>query len=117
MYAGLQTWEPAQESDIVQRVRNLLFVPAVVDYFQMPIEPFVPLLIFDHLEQNIERETLLKALYWVAVNPDDGSDAAVDHLRPLGLTNGPSEMGEVRGRVGVYAVKLIGRMTGARPGQ
>lgn len=117
MYIGLQVWRPGQVPNVLDRVRNLLFVPAVVDVFQMPMEPFVPLLIFDHLEQTIDRDVLLKALYWIAVHPDEGSDAAVDELRPLGLTNGPNDMDEVRGRVGVYAVKLIGRLTGARPAQ
>ena len=115
MYAGLQGWAPGRVPDVLERTRNLLFVPAVVDVFQMPMEPFVPLMVYEILERDIDRDVLLKALYWIAVHPDEGSDAVVDQMRPLGIPNGPSDMQEVRGRIGVYAVKLIGRITGARP--
>lgn len=115
MYAGLQGWAPGRIPDVLDRTRNLLFVPAVVDVFQMPMEPFVPLLVYEILERDIDRDVLLKALYWIAVHPDEGNDAAVDQMQSLGIPNGPGDMQEVRGRVGVYAVKLIGRITGARP--
>jgi hypothetical protein len=72
-------------------------------------------MVYEILERDIDREVLIKALYWIAINPDDGSDAAVDQMAPLGIPNGPSDIQEVRGRLGVYAVKLIGRITGARP--
>jgi hypothetical protein len=115
MYNGLQTWAPGRVPDVLERTRNLLFVPAVVDVFQLPTEAYVPLMVYEILERDIDREVLIKALYWIAVNPDEGSDAVVDQMGPLGLPNGPSDIQEVRGRLGVYAVKLIGRLTGARP--
>jgi hypothetical protein len=115
MYTGLQTWAPGRVPDVLTRTRNLLFVPAVVDVFQLPMEAYVPLMVYEILERDIDRDVLIKALYWIAVHPDEGSDAAVDQMAPLGLPNGPSDMHEVRGRLGVYAVKLIGRITGARP--
>lgn len=117
MQAGLEAWRPGRVPDVLERVRNLLFVPAVVDVFQIPTEAWVPLMVYEIIERDIEREVLLKALYWIAVHPDEGSDAAVDQMAPLGIANGPSDMAEVRGRLGVYAVKLIGRITGARPGR
>jgi hypothetical protein len=46
------------------------------------------------------------------VHPFDGDDKAVDELRPLGLYNGPADMEQTRGRLSVYAVKLLGRLTG-----
>lgn len=115
MYAGLQTWAPGRSPDVLDRTRNLLFVPAVVDVFQMPIEPFAPLLVYEILERDIDREVLIKALYRIAVHPEEGNDAVVDQMRTLGIPNGPGDIGEVRNRLGVYAVKLIGRLTGARP--
>jgi hypothetical protein len=115
IYTGLQTWAPGRVPDVLTRVRNLLLVPAVIDVFQMPTEAYVPAMVYEILERDIDREVLIKALYWIAVYPDDGSDAAVDQMAPLGIPNGPSDTQEVRGRLGVYAVKLIGRLTGARP--
>ena len=58
------------------------------------------------------RGDLIKILYWIAVHPFDGDDKAVDELRPLGLFNGPADMEQTRGRLSVYAVKLLGRITG-----
>jgi len=115
MYNGLQTWAPGRVPDVLERTRNLLFVPAVVDVFQLPTEAYVPLMVYEILERDIDRDVLIKALYWIAINPDEGSDSVVDQMGPLGLPNGPSDIQEVRGRLGVYAVKLIGRLTGARP--
>jgi len=115
LYNGLQTWAPGRVPDVLERTRNLLFVPAVIDVFQLPTEPYVPQMVYDILERDIDKDVLIKVLYWIAVHPDEGSDAAVDQMAPLGIPNGPSDIQEVRGRLGVYAVKLIGRLTGARP--
>jgi ABC-2 type transport system permease protein len=109
---GLLTWQPGQVADPVQRTRNFLYVAAVPDVFQMEIERFVPAIVFDQIEQAIPKDDLVKILYWVAIHPYDGDDKAVDELRPLGLGNGPSDIEEVRNRVGIYAVKLLGRLIG-----
>src|SRR5690606_37875406 len=59
--AGLETWPPGRVPDILERVRNLLFVPAVVDVYQLPSEPYVPLIVFDMLQRDIDRDVLIKA--------------------------------------------------------
>jgi hypothetical protein len=115
--AALPDWTPGKVADPVQRVRNLLYVPSVVDIFQLPSEPYVPLLVFDQIEQQIPKEDLIKILYWIAVHPDQGDGSAVQALGPLGIPNGPSDLSEVRNRAGYYAVKLLGRITGKRPGK
>jgi ABC-2 type transport system permease protein len=111
--ATLLTWKPAQVADPVQRVRNILFVAAVPDVFQMePLERFIPLVVFDHLQQNIPPGDLPKILYWIALHPNEGDDSAVDELRAFKLGNGPSDIDQARERVALYAVKLLGRVTG-----
>jgi ABC-2 type transport system permease protein len=112
MTAALATWAPGRVADPVQRVRNYLFVPAAIDVFQMPIERFVPLIIFNQLKTAIPKDQLVKILFWIAVHPDAGDDSAVNDLRPLGIDNVPSDRVEVRNRTGVYAVKLLGRLLG-----
>ena len=110
---GLPLWAPGKVADPVQRVRNLLYVAAVPDVFQMTdLEKFIPLVIFEHIQLEIPRDNLIKILYWIALHPFDGDDKAVDELRPLGLNNGPADMQETRDRLSVYAVKLLGRITG-----
>jgi hypothetical protein len=109
----LLTWKPAQVADPVQRVRNVLFVAAVPDVYQMePLERFIPLVVFEHLQQNLPPGDLPKILYWIALHPNEGDDSAVDELRVFKLGNGPSDIDQARERVALYAVKLLGRITG-----
>jgi hypothetical protein len=112
---ALPTWAPGQVADPVQRVRNYLYVPSVVDVFQLPSEAFIPALVFERIQQEIPKGDLVKILYWIAVHADEGDDSAIAALRPLGVQNGSADVSEVRNRAGVYAVKLLGRITGKRP--
>ena len=113
MRAALADWKPGKVPDPVQRVRNFLYVAAVPDVFQMQeLERFVPLIVYERIQEDIPKEDLIKILYWIATHPFDGDDKAVDELRPLGLFNGPADMEQTRGRLSVYAVKLLGRITG-----
>ena len=110
---ALPSWNPGKVSDPVQRVRNFLYVAAVPDVFQMQeLERFIPLVVYERIQEDIPKGDLVKILYWIATHPFDGDDKAVDELRPLGLFNGPADMEQTRGRLSVYAVKLLGRITG-----
>ncbi len=113
MRVALPSWSPGKVSDPVQRVRNFLYVAAVPDVFQMQeLERFIPLVVYERIQEDIPKDDLIKILYWIATHPFDGDDKAVDELRPLGLFNGPADMEQTRGRLSVYAVKLLGRITG-----
>lgn len=109
---GLDNWPPARVADPTQRVRNYLYVAAVPDIFQIPLERHVPLLIFDVLEKEFPRPDLIRLLYWVAEHPDKGDETAIDQMHALGLGAGPSDRKEIRDRVALYALKLLGRVTG-----
>ena len=112
----LATWGPAQVADPVQRVRNVLYVAAVPDVFQMALERYVPHLVFERLQGDIPKDDLIKVLFWVATHPNGGDDSAVDDLRSAGLkVNGPSDMDQTRERVMLYALKLLGRLVGKIP--
>jgi ABC-2 type transport system permease protein len=108
----LPSWKPGQVADPVQRVRNYLFVIVVPDLFQIPIERFVPHLVFEHLQTTVPKNDLVKILYWIALHPEEGDDAALDDLHAVGLGNGPKDTDEVGTRTGIYAVKLLGRLVG-----
>ena len=112
IWSELPYWWPGRVRDQVQRVRNYLFIPAVIDVFQMSIERFVPALIFERLQTDIPKDDLIKILYWIAIHPTEGTDEALDQLRPFGIGNGPSDVDEVRQRAAVYGVKLLGRLIG-----
>jgi ABC-2 family transporter len=112
----LATWGPGQVADPVQRVRNVLYVAAVPDVFQIPLERYVPHVVFERLQGDIPKDDLIKLLYWVATHPNGGDDSAVDDLRSAGLkVNGPSDMDQTRERVMLYALKLLGRLVGKIP--
>lgn len=112
----LVSWGPAHAKDPVQRVRNVLYVAAVPDVFQMPLERYLPLIVFERLQGDIPKDDLIKLLYWVATHPSGGDDSAVDDLRSAGLkVNGPGDMEQTRERVMLYALKLLGRVAGKIP--
>jgi ABC-2 type transport system permease protein len=110
---GLPGWAPGNVADPVQRARNLLAIAAVPDIMQMEqVERFVPRLVFARLQAVIPPRDLPKILYWIALHPDDGDDSAIRQLGAFGLpeVSGPTK--PVRGRVMLYAFKLLGRLTG-----
>ena len=74
----LPSWQPGKVADPVQRVRNTLYVAAVPDVLQMPIERFATYAVYERLQQDIPKDQLIKILYWIALHPADGDDKAVD---------------------------------------
>jgi ABC-2 family transporter len=111
----LPAWQPGKAADPVQRVRNILYVAAVPDVLQMPIERFAPSAVFERLQQDVPKDQLIKILYWIALHPADGEDKAVDELWALRFPNGPVDMQQTRDRTAIYAVKLLGRLLGKLP--
>lgn len=109
---GLAEWPPAEVADPVQRVRNYLYVAAVPDVFQIPLERHAPVLVFDRLKEEFPEPDLIRLLYWVALHPSGGDAAALGQLQTLGLGAGPSDIEQTRERVTFYALKLLGRLTG-----
>jgi ABC-type transport system involved in cytochrome c biogenesis permease component len=111
--AALPGWAPGKVADPVQRARNLLAVAAVPDILQMEqVERFVPRLVFARLQTVIPPRDLPKILYWIALHPDDGDASALHQLAPFGLptVSGPDR--KARGRIMLYAFKLLCRLTG-----
>jgi ABC-2 type transport system permease protein len=113
---GLATWPPGREADPVQRVRNDLYIAAVADLLQMSdVERFLPRIVLDRLQQDLGAEDLPRILYWVAMHPDEGDDAAVAEMELLGLPAVTGPRKALRGRVMLYAFKFLGRLTGNIP--
>jgi hypothetical protein len=109
-------WPPASEGDAVQQVRNLLLIAAVPDLLQMdPLERHLPLLVQAQLQARFGAR-LPALLAQVALDPQAGSVAARADLPALGLPAHTGTEGPVRGRMMLYAFKLLGRVTGRRVG-
>ncbi len=112
LQSALPSWQPGKSGDPVQRVRNYLYAAAIADVSRMdPLERFVPLVVFEQLRKSIAAENLPKILYFIALHPLDGSDAAVQRLHELGLPDGPEDTRLLRNRAMMYAFKLLGRIT------
>ncbi len=112
----LAKWPPAGAGDAVQQVRNLLLIAAVPDLLQMdPLERHLPLLVEATLQARFGAR-LPALLAAVALNPQAGSVAARADLPALGLPAHTGADGPVRGRMMLYAFKLLGRVTGRRVG-
>jgi ABC-2 type transporter len=110
---ALPGWAPGKTDDPVQRARNLLAIAAVPDILQMEqVERFVPRLVFARLQTVIPPRELPKILTWIALHPDDGNDAAIHQLGVFGLPDISGPAKPVRGRIMLYAFKLLGRLTG-----
>jgi ABC-type transport system involved in cytochrome c biogenesis permease component len=109
---ALPQWAPGKVADPVQRVRNYLYVAAVPDVFQLPLERHMAGVVYERLQQDIPKDQLIQILYWIALHPAAGDDKALDEMWALRLGNGPSDVEQTRERVALYAVKLLGRLTG-----
>jgi hypothetical protein len=113
---ALSGWAPGNVADPVQRTRNLLMLAAVPDILQMEqVECFVPRLVFARLQAVIPPRDLPKILYWIAMHPDDGDDAAIHQLQAFNLPDVTGPTKAARGRIMLYAFKLLGRLTGHIP--
>ena len=84
MHTRLPDWPPGKVQDPVQRARNLLYIAAVPDVLQTPIERFTPLEIYDYLQQAIPKPQLIQVLFWIALHPMDGDDSAIEQLPGIG---------------------------------
>jgi hypothetical protein len=118
----LPAWPPGRVSDPVQRVRNYLLVPAAADILRIPGEGYVPRVVFDRLRKDIPKGQLEKILCWIAQNPAEGDLKAIDQLPIVGLAKDAAHrdqirqrLEEIRERVAIYALKLLGRLTGRFP--
>ena len=110
--SGLLEWAPGRAANLEQRVRNLLYIPAVVDLYQLSVESSVPLLVFELIQQDVDREELARILFRIAVDWSGGKDDALDDLEVFDLGPRPGDVEQVRNRAAIYGVKLLGRITG-----
>jgi len=111
---NLPRWAPAGVADPVQRARNLLYVAAVPDMFQMDeFERWVPRIVYEFLQKTTDWNDLMGVLYWIAIHPEEGETAASHQLGAVCIEiGGPGDLLTLRERARFYAMKLLGRMLG-----
>jgi ABC-2 type transport system permease protein len=109
---NLETWPPAQQPGVVQRVRNLLSVAAVADVQEDPDEGAIGYVILDYIRNHVLGEDLEKILTYIINHPNGGT--VLTQVPELGIQGAITEQA-ARERVGMYAAKLLGRMLGELP--
>jgi ABC-2 type transport system permease protein len=106
----IATWPPGAEGDELRCIRNLLYIAAVPDAIQLPVERYMPRVVYEHLLDTYPRETLVKVLTYIVLNPEAGM--VIDDISDLGVEGAAGDPLLVRERAYLYAIKYIMRLTG-----
>ena len=106
----LPSWPPGTDGDDLRCIRNLLYVAAVPDAIQLPVERYLPRVVYEHLIDSYPKEKLVKVLTYVALHPEEGM--VIDDISDLGIEGTVGDPMIVRERAYLYAIKMIARLTG-----
>ena len=106
----IATWPPGADGDDLRCIRNLLYVAAVPDAIQMPVERYLPRVVYQHLLDTYPKDKLTKVLTYIALHPEEGM--VIDDISDLGIEGAAGDQLVVRERAYLYAIKFIARLTG-----
>ena len=106
----MSSWPPGTEGDDLRCVRNLLYIAAVPDAIQLPVERYLPRVVYEYLSDNYPKEKLIKILTYIAMHPEEGM--VIDDVSDLGIEGTAGDPTIVRERAYLYAIKMIARLTG-----
>ncbi len=110
--AKFAVWAPGHVFDNTEKVRNLIGACALMDIGQGQFESELPLYVYQRLRREVPDEKLKSILANMAFYPNDGT---VIHTAPeLDLDIGVGE-DQIRERLQIFAVKMLGRMIGKLP--
>jgi ABC-2 type transport system permease protein len=105
-------WPPGTDGDELRSIRNLLYIAAVPDAIQLPVERYMPRVVYEHLIDTYPKEKLIKVLTYIALHPELGM--VIDDISDLGIEGTAGDPSVVRERAYFYAVKFIARLTGRK---
>ena len=108
----IATWPPGAEGDDLRCVRNLLYIAAVPDAIQMPVERYLPRVVYEHLVATYPKEKLIKILTYIAQTPEQGM--VITDISDLGIEGAAGDPMVVRERAYLYAIKMVARLTGKK---
>ena len=107
---NLPAWPPGLDGDDIQNIRNLLYVAGVPDAIQLPVERYLPRVVYEYLLDTYSKDKLTKILTYIAMHPEDGT--VVDDISDLGVEGTAGDPMVVRERAYLYAIKYIARLSG-----
>ncbi len=106
----MTTWSPGTDGDELYCIRNLLYIAAVPDAIQLPVERYLPRVVYQHLLDTYPREQLRKVLTYIALHPLEGP--VLDDVSEVGIEGAAGDPMLVRERAYFYAIKFLARLTG-----
>jgi len=106
----IASWAPGSDGDDLRCIRNLLYVAAVPDAIQLPVERYLPRVVFNHLVDSYPKDKLIKILTYIAQHPMEGP--VLDDISDLGIEGAAGDPMVVRERAYLYAIKFVARLTG-----
>jgi hypothetical protein len=110
--AKFALWAPGHVPKPEEKVRNLLCAAALMDIGQGQFESELPLFVYQRLRREVPDDKLKTTLAMTAFHPDLGS--VISTAPELSLDIGVGE-DQVRERLQILAVKMLGRMLGKLP--
>lgn len=110
--AKFALWAPGHVFDNTEKVRNLISACALMDIGQGQFESELPLFVYQRLRREIPDAKLKDILAIMAFHPNEGS--VIGTAPELDLDIGVGE-DQIRERLQVFAVKMLGRMLGKLP--
>ena len=110
--AKFALWPPGHVFDNSEKVRNLISACALMDIGQGQFEAELPLYVYQRLRREIPDAKLKEILALMAFHPNHGS--VIPTAPDLDLDIGVGE-DQIRERLQVFAVKMLGRMLGKLP--
>lgn len=105
-------WAPGHVFDNTEKVRNLIGACALMDIGQGQFEAELPLFVYQRLRREVPDEKLKAILAYMAFHPNEGG--VISTAPELNLDIGVGE-DQIRERLQVFAVKMLGRMLGKLP--
>jgi hypothetical protein len=105
-------WAPGHVFDNTEKVRNLIGAAALMDIGQGQFEAELPLFVYQRLRREVPDDKLKAILALMAFHPNEGS--VIGTAPELNLDIGVGE-DQIRERLQVFAVKMLGRMLGKLP--
>jgi hypothetical protein len=112
--AKFAVWAPGHVFDNTEKVRNLIGAAALMDIGQGQFESELPLYVYQRLRREVPDDKLKAILAFMAFHPNEGT--VIGTAPELDLDIGVGD-DQIRERLQIFAVKMLGRMLGKLPGE
>lgn len=110
--AKFALWEPGHVFNLDEKVRNLVCAAALMDIGQGQFESELPLFVYQRLHAEVPDDKLKAILGMMAFHPESGTVIATAPELDLHIGVGDDQ---VRERLQILAVKMLGRLLSKLP--